>query len=157
MEYKIKLKELLPQKIMSITITTDKKHLFQDLTKTYMELYEHLKTHNAQLSGTCDAIYHTVEFNPQIIIVECAYGVNEFSCQSSRVRSRIDEGGLMAATVHEGAYDKMDGAYAAVKDWMDKNAYGYTSIMRDRFIRGPGQVPENNYLTAIYWPVSLKR
>lgn len=157
MPYKVKLKELLPQKIMYQTLETDAEHLADDLREVFGDLHAYLVSQKAPFIGTRDAIFKTALFNEQKIVIDCAFGVHTFVPETNRFKARLDEGGLMAATVHQGSYDKLAGAYAAVMKWMDENGYGYTALKRNRYINNPNEVPPQNLLTEIYWPVSLKK
>jgi effector-binding domain-containing protein len=60
----------------------------------------------------------------------------------------------MATTVHKGPYDSLSQAYAAVFGWIQEHGHTPAGSMRDVYLTDPDQVPPEEYLTEVQWPIA---
>lgn len=70
------------------------------------------------------------------------------------VEASVLPGGKMATTVHKGPYDTIGQAYGALVGWVQEQGYRPAGPMRDVYLTDPDQVPPEEYLTEIQWPVA---
>ena len=70
------------------------------------------------------------------------------------VEAAIVPGGTMAATVHQGPYDTLGQAYAAVFGWIEEHGHQPAGPMRDVYLTDPDQVPPEEYRTEVQWPIA---
>lgn len=159
MAYDVGVREVSTVKVMSIRSITSMKTISEDIGKIFGELYDYISKNGGQFADECFDIYHDEEFNPERIDVECCFSVFETIPESDRVKGRTVEGGLMAYTLHKGAYEQLEGAYAAIMKWIEENGYVPLPKMRDLYLNGPEceevKGPED-YRTEVLWPVKKK-
>lgn len=70
------------------------------------------------------------------------------------VEAVVLTGGTMATTVHQGPYDTLGQAYAAVFGWIEEHDHRPAGPMRDVYLTDPDEVPPEEYLTEVQWPIA---
>ena len=63
-------------------------------------------------------------------------------------------GGPAARAVHEGSYDALPAAYHALSQWFAERHLAPPTMMWEQYLVGPGDAPQNRYLTQIVYPVA---
>ncbi len=115
-------------------------------------LYERVGKEHIDVDGTTISIYYDQEFNHEDTEVEVALGVKD-----PRQATRAIPGGLMATTVHRGAYSSLSDAYGALTRWIADNGYEaigapYEIYRRTQF----DHLPPEQWETEIFFPVKKK-
>lgn len=152
--YEVILKEVPEMSVISIRMNMSMKTISEDMGKCYEELYSYLQEAGGLFTGEVMAIYHCDEnFDPDNFDAECCFSVKAFLPDKGRIKSRLLEGALMAATVHKGSYPELGAAYGAISEWMKANSYDYAGPMRDVYLNDPCNVPEDELLTEVLFPV----
>lgn len=62
-------------------------------------------------------------------------------------------GGRAATTMHVGPYREVGKAYAALQTWMTDSGCHPGGAPREVYLNDPGDVPEDELLTEIDWPI----
>lgn len=70
------------------------------------------------------------------------------------VEATVLPGGSMATTVHRGPYDTIGQAYGAVYGWIQEHGHQPAGPMREVYLTDPDEVPPEEYLTEICWPIA---
>jgi len=70
------------------------------------------------------------------------------------VEATVLPGGSMASTVHKGPYDGLGQAYGALVGWVQEHGHRPAGPMRDIYLTDPDQVPPEEYLTEVQWPIA---
>ena len=156
MAYEVKVRDVPAQKVMSVRFVTSLSGMSGDMGAAFQEIWDCIEKSGIKFAGEFFAVYHDENFNPDKIDVECCISVPEFLPESGRVKAREVEGGLMAATTHKGSYDTLEGAYTAILEWIGKNPYTPLFRMRDVYLNSPDEVPPEELLTEVLWPVARK-
>ena len=97
--------------------------------------------------------------------------VNELRWElRSRIAGEIapngpDENGLgvkrvesiqVASTLHIGPYEKLEGTYRSLMEWVDKNGYLTVGPPEELYFNDPGKTPPEELRTEIQFPVKKK-
>ena len=156
MSYIVSVREVPAMNAMTFRFVTNMGAIAQDMPKAYKQLHEYLENNGAKFTGNCFAIYHGEGFNPDLIDVECGFSVEKLLPEFGTIRARQIEGGLMASALHKGAYEKLEGAYYAIMEWVKGNGYQILPGVRDMYLNGPdceGVKSPDDFLTEVLWPV----
>jgi AraC family transcriptional regulator len=63
-------------------------------------------------------------------------------------------GGLVAFTTHEGPYDKLHDAYAAIETWIASEGLTPAGAPWESYVTDPGDYPDpKDWRTEVFWPV----
>ncbi len=138
-DYEIVLKELEPVHVLSLReIAPQPEHVGAMIGDGFAALMPV----GIMPTAPCFSLYHDPEFKPDHIDVEIAFPVASEVTTAPETpggRSfshRIVPGGKAAVTIHQGPYETIDQAYAAMGSWLDSH---------DLRMAGP---PQEAYLTA---------
>ena len=117
--------------------------------KYYGVLYKRVSDENIVLDGTCLAMYHDREFDPENSDIELALGVSD--------KTRADKtisGTMCAAVTHIGAYSKLPEAYGAITKWISENGYEIAAPPYEIYIKTHfDKIPAAEWETRIFFPV----
>ena len=62
-------------------------------------------------------------------------------------------GAEMAATLHQGPYDKMEETYRALTGWLTEHGYEVVGPPEEVYLQGPGKYQPKDFLTEVGFPV----
>ena len=62
-------------------------------------------------------------------------------------------GGKAAATLHTGPYHQLGQAHDACEKWVAENGHEKAGPPWEYYVNDPGEVPENEYQTRVFWPI----
>ena len=66
-------------------------------------------------------------------------------------------GGLVATTLHQGPYDKLPEAFAAIQEWIDAQGFTPNGAPWELYVNDPGQFPDpKDWKTEVYLPVAAR-
>lgn len=64
-------------------------------------------------------------------------------------------GGFAATTIHNGPYDKLSEAYAAVEQWMATEGLVAAGAPWESYLNDPSDHPDpRDWKTEVFWPVA---
>jgi AraC family transcriptional regulator len=70
------------------------------------------------------------------------------------VVAEVLPGGLAAVTVHSGPYDQLQGAYAALEEWIGANGFRSAGPPWEAYLNDPADHPDpRDWKTEVCWPV----
>ena len=137
--YDIVLKKVEPQTVVAIR---DVVPTYHDQGPLWKELSVYLEQHGAKASGPSLTIYYDTEYRERDVDLEVATPVSAPLPGNERVRVRELPGAeLMACVIHQGSYDALSEAYAALLTWIEANGYRVTGPDREVYLR----CPDNDY------------
>ena len=141
----VKLVETKPVEIVSARGVIAIKNFDQ----LYDKMMKTLQEHQLQCTGGVIAIYHAEEFDPERTDTE----VGAIISQKAEC-SRTLPGGTCAMAAHLGAYSNLGETYAAIVKWTEENGYRITGQPYEKYLNSPHEVPEDQLVTEIYFPVA---
>jgi effector-binding domain-containing protein len=148
--YEVTLKEIPAQTVAGVR---DVVPTPSEVSRLFGELFGHLGRQRVKYAGPPMSIYHDPEFSESDIDVEVAAPVEKTPPDSDRVKSRELPAIHAASVVHQGPYEAIGEAYAAVMHWIEENGYHITAPIREVYLRGPGQGEPETYVTELVIPV----
>lgn len=153
-DYEVVIRELEPQHVLSLReIAPEPAHIGAMIGDGFAALMPA----GIMPIGPCFAVYHDPEFNPEAIDVEIAFPVAGHLTEAPQTpggRSfshRIVPGGKMAVAVHQGPYDTIDQAYAAMGTWLESNGFDIAGPPQEAYLTAPDD--PSGPVTEIRFPV----
>jgi len=154
-QYEVVVKELAPQYVLSLReIASNPEHVGTMIADGYSALMPA----GIMPSGPCFSLYHDPEFNPENLDVEVAYPVAPDVTSAPQTPggrsfgSRVVPGGKIAVTLHQGSYDTIDQAYAAIGEWVENNGMMMAGPPQEAYLTPPDD--PSGPMTEIRLPVS---
>ena len=129
---------------------------YPDIERLFGELCGFLGSSRLQFTGPPLALYHDGEYREQDVDIEVAAPFAGRLPVHPRVREReLPAEPCLACTVHQGPYEELRHAYAALLGWVESNGYHITGPDREVYLVGPesGRGPAA-YVTELQVPVA---
>ena len=153
--YDVTTKTIDPITVVSIRRHTDKAGISTAIGESMHALYATVMGSAAELAGAPTVLYHDVIDEEQSGDLEVALPIAEpagpIAVDGNMVRRTVD-GGMVATTLHHGAYDEIDGAYHVLAGWIAEHGHTPGFPARELYLNDPGEVPEGEQLTEVQWP-----
>ncbi len=152
MDYPVATYQIGSQPIVSIRARTSQTDLPRLLQAAFAELFGRLGTLGVNPSGPPSVIYH--EFTPDGVDAEVCVPIRSAVVGEGRIQSRVLPPMTVARTIHVGRYEDMEGAYAAVADWITRHGLEAAGPVQERYLNGPGDAATPlEYRTEVEIPV----
>ncbi len=154
-EYEIVLKELEPIPVVSLREVLSNP---QDVGTMIADGYSSLMPAGIMPTGACFSIYHDPEFNPTALDVEIAFPVAETVTTAPDTpggrsfEQRVICGGKAAVTIHQGPYDTIPQAYAAMGEWLETNGMQMAGPPQEAYLTAPDD--PSGPITELRFPVA---
>lgn len=109
-------------------------------------------------AGPCFTIYHDPEFNPEALDVEIAFPVGETVSEAPdtpggrQFAIRDICGSRAAVLVHQGPYDTISQAYAAMGEWLEANGLQLSGPPHEAYLTAPDD--PSGPITELRFPVA---
>jgi DNA-binding transcriptional MerR regulator len=153
-DYEVVVREVEPQHVLSLReIAPEPAHIGAMIGDGFASLMPAA----IMPMGPCFAVYHDPEFNPEEFDVEIAFPVAGSVTEAPQTpggRSfshRIVPGGKMAVAVHQGPYNTIDQAYAAMGTWLESNGLAIVGPPQEAYLTAPDD--PSGPVTEIRFPV----
>jgi effector-binding domain-containing protein len=132
--------------------TTDTKHISADIGKSYQKIGEFMGKNKLEIAGPVLAIYHS--FSPEKIEIECGIPISkEVKAEGDVNVIKLPAGNAVVGHYY-GAYDRMEGAYTSIKNYIKEQNKKITGAPREVYVTDPGVEKDTaRWLTEIYFPV----
>jgi len=124
--------------------------------RTFKDLRKALRSSGAGRAGPDAALYSGEFFEQEIGEVVAFVPITGEVRQLDRVELMDIPGAELAITVHEGSFDELDQAYAALGAYVADRAIGVEGPIRERYLVSPFETTNTAELrTEVGWPVFL--
>lgn len=150
--YEIKLKDTLPQPIVSIRLHTKQQDLGRVLPSTIERLVAYLGSAGEAPAGAPMAIYHN--FTEEGVDVEAGIPVSHPVPGEGEIKASELPGGSVAYTLHVGPYDDLSAVHDAVYGWTREHGHEVAGPPREVYLTDPADTadPEQHQI-EVAWPV----
>lgn len=150
--YDVVIKQVEPRTVAAIREVVPS---YSDTGRLFGEIFAHLGRSGARPDGPPMAIYHDNEYKERDADVEALVAVAGPVAGSERVKVRDLPAMRVASTVHQGSYEGLSAAYAAVMSWIEANGYKVAGSNTEVYLKGPESPGgPDTYVTEIQFPVA---
>jgi effector-binding domain-containing protein len=154
MPYAVDTKEVPDQPVLRVRARTRLETIGQVMGESFEELARHMTTNGIPFIGPPLSVYpERFDENTEAEMWVCMPAPPDAQ-GAGRVEAYVVPGGTVAWTTHRGPYDGLHAAYAVVWGWMEENGRELAGPMREVYLTDPDEVPPDEYLTEIQWPVA---
>ena len=153
MPYDVTVKELNDTKVVSVKIETSLETIGDQIGEGFGALWHTTTEQGASFSGAPFIVYHDIidEETPGMVEI-CAPVAGEVN-DSGDVHAGVIKGGPVASTLHKGPYNEVGPAYHALSTWISEHGHVPAGPPRETYLNDPQQVPEDQLLTEVAWPI----
>lgn len=150
-DYDVVLKTVAPIKVAAIREIIPNFHAVARLCD---ELLEYLQRQGVKDSRYFAGIWHDTAYKDTDIDWEVTISVVHEVCSSDRIKVYELPRAEMACIVHNGSYNTINRAYAALPAWIEANGYKIVGSNREVYIIGGNQQDNESYVTEIQFPLT---
>ena len=120
------------------------------------ELSAYLGQHGLKPNAACLTIYHDEDYREQDVDAEVCEPVDARLDETGRVKIYDLPACSVAATVHQGPYDGLNGAYGALMSWIGANGYRIVGANREIYLHNwaDHHVGPEDFVTEVQFPVA---
>jgi len=152
MAYEVGVREVQPQAMVSIRVTTTPAEIGGVLGEVLPEAWGYLEERGIHPAGPPFARYH--EFREDRVEVEAGLPVAEAVTGEGRISAGTLPGGEVAATWHVGSYDTLSTAYEALEAWIGGQGRKPAGAPWEVYWTDPGETPDPaEWKTEVLWPI----
>ena len=151
--YTIKTEDVAPQLVAATRIHTSLAKVGDDIGIGFGRLVPALGQAGIEPSGAPLIVYHDIideETDGDIEV--CIPIASDFS-PGADVYSRELEGGLVAATVHQGRYQEIAPAYHTLTGWISQNGHEIVGPPREIYLNDPQTTLPDDLQTRVEFPI----
>jgi AraC family transcriptional regulator len=155
MAYSISKKEIAPQKVLAVRRRVKQAEIAAMLGEVLGRVFLHAQQSGIALAGPPFARY--LEWGPGLLTIEAGFPVATHAGAGAdgEIRAETLPGGLVATTVHPGAYDKLTEGHAAVQQWIEAEGLRSAGGPWESYVTDPGEYPDpKDWKTEIFWPLA---
>jgi effector-binding domain-containing protein len=154
MTYEFHVKEIQPQRILSIRGKAPKSAIAENIGEFLREVWSHIQKLGEQPVGRPVTCFHSVE--EDIVDVEAGLPVAEATIGEGRITVSELPGGQVVSTYHFGPYDKLNLAEEALNIWVHDNAREEAGPSWQIYWTDPGEgLNPNEWKTEIFKPLKF--
>jgi effector-binding domain-containing protein len=154
MNYDITQRTMEPQCVLFMRARMEHGTLAEALAQVLPAVWGYAATRGIQLAGAPFCRY--LSWGPGMFTIEAGLPVARGSVGEAAQEIEVGElpGGIAAATVHEGSYDGLADAHAALEVYLHDNGLRSSSPPYEVYLTDPGEVPEpSDWRTLVVWPL----
>jgi len=134
-----------------VRTSTPVEKLSEVMGSCYGEIMQALGSCGIQPVGPPFAMYHNMDMSS--LDVEIGFPVAGKVEASGRVKPGKLPGGRVAVTLHEGPYEKIEGAYNRLMAFVRDQGLEMESFTYEFYLNDPDETPPEDLRTEIYFPV----
>lgn len=151
-EYKIEVKQIDPQPIVSIRVQCRWIEIGETLAEILPEVWRYLRKHDVYPAGPPFTRYHGYSDNK--VDLEGGMPVADALPGEGRIAAGELPGGMVAMTTHTGAYEDLPDAHEALQTWITTNGKKSLGPHWEIYVTDPGKEPDPfKRKTDLCWPI----
>ncbi len=154
MTYEVHLREAEPQTVATLRASVPWGDLGTFVPNAMKEIWEAATAQGIRFAGPPYTAYYQADSSEADVDLEVGAPLSDSLEPSGRVCPGELPGGLVAVTVHAGAYNEVGAAYTALGEWVAEHGHEMAGPPREVYIVGPDQAADAGALrTEIVWPI----
>lgn len=151
MDYKIELTEEVEQPVLSVRTVTAVGNLPQEMGKAFQAIIGYLQQKGLQPSGPAFTAYYNMDM--ENLDVEMGFPVVKTIPGQGEIKAGVIPGGKQVSCLYKGPYQECGSAYDAINKWLQEKGQAPTGVVYEFYYNSPQEVPENELLTKIVFPL----
>ena len=151
MECSCEMKEQAPQPTLTIRTRTVVQDLPQVMGESYGAIAQFLAGVGEHPAGPPFAAYYNMDTKD--LDVEIGFPVSKEIAGKDNIQCGELPRGKIATCVYYGPYVEMVPAYETLASWVEENGYEATGIAYEFYLNDPGEVPPEELMTQIVFPL----
>lgn len=154
MTYSITTKEIAAQPVLLVRRRIKRSEIAKAIGESLPLVFLHAQKIGAALAGHPFARY--LDWGPGMTTIEAGMQVASPAGVSGEGEVLADTlpGGPVATTVHEGLYDKLTDAHAAIQQWIEAAGFKPAGAPWESYVTDPGEYPDpKDWKTEVFWPL----
>jgi effector-binding domain-containing protein len=165
MSYSIVRRELSPQPVLVVRQRVQRAAVATMLATQFGRIFEYVQRSGVALAG--QPFLRVLQWGPGVLLVEAGLQVavavqgesshtgTRTSGEDDSIRADVLPGGPAAVTVHQGSYENLMAAHAAVQVWIDEQGLQSSAAPWEVYVTDPSEYPDpKDWKTEVFWPVS---
>ena len=151
MEYQCEMNDQETQPTLAIRTRTPAQELPQVMGASYGAIAQYLAALGEQPAGPPYCAYFNMDLKD--LDVEIGFAVARKLVGKDNIKAGEMPTGKIASCVFTGPYVEMTPAYEALATWVEENGYEATGTAYEFYLNDPGQVPPEELMTQIVFPL----
>jgi len=154
MAYSVTTKEMAAQLVLLVRRRVKRSEIAKMIGESLPLVFMHAQKTGAALTGLPFARY--LDWGPGMTTIEAGMRIASTNAAAGEGEVLADTlpGGLVASTIHEGLYDKLPEAHAAVQQWIEEQGFKPSGAPWESYLNDPSEHPDpKDWKTEVVWPV----
>ena len=151
MGYQFELKDEKEQQVISMRTRAAVSNLPQKFAQTYGTIMQYLGEIGEKTEGPAFGAYYNMDMED--LDVEIGFFVPKQIAGKGEILSNTIPAGKQVSYLFKGPYQETEPVYEAMIAWIGENGYVPTGVSYELYYNSPAEVPENELLTKIVFPV----
>ena len=155
MSYAIEIREMTPQPVLVTRRRVKPGEIAKSLAEMFHQVF--LFGGKAGVAVGGPPLTRYMEWGPGLLTLDAGAPIPapyEGTDPERLVRGEVLPGGMVATTIHVGAYDKLSEAHAAMEVWIHEQGLRPRGPLWESYVTDPGEYPDpKDWRTEIFWPV----
>ena len=158
MTYSITRKELSPQPVLVVRCRVTRSEIAKTIGEVLPRIFAYAQQHGIALAGLPFTRYSEMShglmtMEPGMRIAAPAAAPAQAADESGVVMDALP-GGPAATTLHQGPYDTLSEAYAAIERWIEAEGLTAGGAPWESYLTDPGEYPNpQDWKTEVVWPI----
>lgn len=156
--YEVSVKTVPEQPVIALRTPTEMASVAETIGASFGRLGQALATSGSQPAGPPFIVFHDVIDDETPGDIELCMPVVELptagAVSDPGLEAHTLEGGLMATTVHRGAYFDVAPAYHVLTGWILGHGHEQAGPPREIYLNDPTTVAPGEELTEVQWPIA---
>ena len=145
----VTIKILEPERVAAWRTTASYEEVFTAIPTGFETVLGHLDSVGVSPVGAPMTVFHAIPDADTEGDVATCVPIGVPIDDEGPVRCLELDGGPVATVLHQGAYDDMEGTYAAIFDWIEGRGHRQVAPHREVYLNHPDDVPTEELLTEI--------
>jgi effector-binding domain-containing protein len=151
LDYKFELSDQQAQPVLSMRATTSVANLPHILGKAYGAIINYLNEIGEKPVEAAFAAYYNMDM--ENLDVEMGFPVARQIAGKGDIKAGEIPAGKRVSCLYKGPYSGVEPVYEAMMQWINENGYTPSGIAYEFYYNAPDEVPENELLTKIVFPL----
>jgi AraC family transcriptional regulator len=155
MTYTVEKKVIPPQRVLVVRRRVKRSAIAATIAEVLPKVFVYAQSNGIALEGLPFTRYF--EVGPGLLTIEPGMRIASAGGQQvsdGEVTADTLPGGPVATTTHNGAYDQLSDAYAAIQQWIENEKLVAAGAPWECYVNDPGEYPDpKDWKTEVFWPL----